>query len=176
MIRIAGRRYEVEWGHLLVATLIIGACIWYLLDARGTSLNVQNLILVQPATIVAVLLYLLILPQCVHRVPETPPETVADPPGEPAEESTEKPSVRQAVSTGQELLRVGSLAAAFGVFVFSMESLGFDAAAWIFTAVGLFICGERRWLVLALFPPVFALLVVLGYQQLIPYPIPTLIL
>jgi hypothetical protein len=36
------------------------------------------------------------------------------------------------------------------------------------------ICGERRLLVLIVLPPVFTVLVVLGYKKLIPYPFHTL--
>lgn len=162
MIRVAGRTYEVDWGHLLVATLVVGVCIWYLADARSTSLNTQNLLLVQPATVLAVILYLLVLAQCVRRV--------ADAPG-----GAQEPSAK-AASTLADLVRIAALAAAFGFFIFSLETLGFDVGAWIFVTVGLYICGERRPWVLAIFPLAFTVAVVLGYQQLLPYPIHTLIL
>jgi hypothetical protein len=166
VVRIAGRAYTVDWGHLMVATLIVGSCIVYLIDARSTSLKTQNLILVQPATILAVVLYLLILPQCIRRVTGTPAEVSVQ-----TEKAASTPRITKA-----ELLRVASLAAAFGFFVFSMEILGFDVGAWIFITIGLIICGEKRLLILALFPPVITVLLVLGYKQLLPYPIHTLIL
>jgi hypothetical protein len=159
MMRVAGRTYEVDWGHVLVATLVAGACVWYLADARATSTNVQNLLLVQPATILALILYVLILPQCVRRVADTPDQAAL--PG---------------AARWTDLGRVAALAAAFGFFTFSLDRLGFDAGTWIFVTVGLFICGERRAWVLAVFPPVFTAAVVVGYQQLLPYPIRTLIL
>lgn len=166
MIHLAGRKVLVDWGHLAVATLIAIACLWYLQDARSTSLRIGNLILIQPGSIVAIILYLIVLPQCFHVSNEgaaTAPKT--------EEETTEEPPM-----TPAEFLKVASLAAAFGVFVFSLERFGFDLSAWLFVVVGLFICGERRWPVLAFFPPAFALIVVYGYQQLIPYPIETFFL
>lgn len=167
MIHLANRKIEVDWGHLLVATLIVAACIWYLFDARDTSLRTSNLIFIQPGVAFAVILYLLILPQCFHQVVDgkTEPEDTNDEPGEEKQDLT----LRQ-------FLRVGSLAAAFGVFVYTMETIGFDIAAWLFVVVGLFIAGERRWWVLAVFPLVFTALVVYGYSLLIPYPFPTLII
>lgn len=164
IVRIANRVYKVDWAHLLVATLILGACIIYLIDARSTSLKIQNLILVQPATIVAVILYLLILPQCIRRVADTPAEI-----SKAAAETTSRHRL-----TPAEFLRVAALAAAFGFFVFTMEILGFDLSAWIFITIGLLICGERRLLVLIVLPLVFTFLVVLGYKKLIPYPFHTL--
>jgi putative tricarboxylic transport membrane protein len=71
---------------------------------------------------------------------------------------------------------VASLATAFGLFIVGMESLGFDVAAWLFMIVGLYISGEKRWWVLVLFPAVFAVLVVYGYDLLIPYSFPTMFL
>jgi len=162
MIRVAGRTYVVDWGHLLVATLIVGACIWYLADARSVSTAVENLLLVQPATILAVVLYLLILPQCVRQVADAPGEAGALEP--------------KAASPIADHLRIAAMAAAFGFFTFSLEPLGFDVSTWIFVTVGLFICGERRPWILAIFPPAFTAALVLGYQQLLPHPIHTLIL
>ncbi|MEH6354479.1 MAG: tripartite tricarboxylate transporter TctB family protein [Marinobacter sp.] len=166
MIHLAGRKVLVEWGHLAVATLIAVTCLWYLQDARSASLRIANLILIQPGVIVAIILYLIVLPQCFHVFKEE----------EPITPKTEEEATKESSMTPAEFLRVASLAAAFGVFVFSLERFGFDLAAWLFMAVGLFICGERRWPVLAFFPPAFALIVVYGYQQLIPYPIETFFL
>jgi len=166
IVRIAGRTYFVDWAHLLVATLILGSCIIYLIDSRSTSLNIKNLIMVQPTTIFAVILYLLILPQCIRRVTDTPADV---------SRVMDETAPRQRL-TPAEFLRIISLAAAFGFFVFSMDTLGFDLSAWIFTTIGLLICGERRPLVLTILPLAFTVLVVLGYKQLIPYPFHTLFL
>lgn len=167
-MQIAGRRYEVDWGHLLVATLVVAVCVWYLFDARSVSLRPNNILFVQPATILAVLLYLLILPQCFRAISDDPEAAVA------AEEA-QTPGPGGAATFG-ELMRVAALAAAFGFFAFSLETIGFDVATWIFTLVGLFVCGERRPLVLLIFPLVFTAAVILGYQMLVPYPITTTVL
>lgn len=157
------RKFQIDWGHLLVATLIVGACIWYLLDTRGTSLRISNLIFVQPAVYLAIILYVLILPQCI-RIKSS--SNLEQTPQNPGEESL----------TWAQLLRVASLAVAFGLFIWGMEPLGFDVSSWLFMVVGLFIAGERRWWVLLGFPIIFTLLIVYGYDLLIPYSFPTLIL
>lgn len=156
------RKIKVDWGHIFVATLIVAFCVWYLLDTRDASLRISNLIFVQPGVIFAVILYLLILPQCFKRVEHT--ETPAS--------ATEN----QNDLTLIQLIRVASLAVAFGLFILGMNTLGFDVSAWLFMMAGLFIAGERRWWVLAVFPPLFTLFVVYGYDLLIPYSFPTMFL
>ncbi|MEX1056155.1 MAG: tripartite tricarboxylate transporter TctB family protein [Natronospirillum sp.] len=167
MSQITHHKVRIDWGHLFVVTLVVAACVWYLLDARGASLRITNLIFVQPAALFAVILYLLILPQCFHRVGGTPSRQEAE---------TNEPGEERQNLTLRQFLRVTSLAVAFGVFVFSMETFGFDVSAWLFVTIGLFISGERRWWVLSFFPLIFTGLIVYGYSMLIPYPFPTSIL
>jgi hypothetical protein len=78
-MRIGGRNYRVDWGHLIVATTIAVLCLAYLLDARRTSLDIQNLLLVQPLALFALLMYLLILPQCFKPEVEVEEEPVPPP-------------------------------------------------------------------------------------------------
>jgi hypothetical protein len=170
-MQIGGRRYQVDWGHLLVVTLVVAVCVWYLFDARSVSLRANNILFVQPASIFAVLLYLLILPQCFRRVPDDPAEAAALAAAEEGESAAPG-----GVSSLGDLMRVAALAAAFGFFAFSLEIIGFDVATWVFTLIGLFVCGERRLLVLLIFPLVFTAAVILGYQMLVPYPITTTVL
>ncbi len=155
-MRIGGRVHVVDWGHLAVATFVAAVSLAYLLDARATSLNIQNLLLVQPTAILVLVLYLFVLPQCVRPRPAEPPE--AEPaPGE----------------TPAGLLRIAALAGAFGVFVFTVEEVGYDLGGWAFALAGLWICGERRPLVLLLLPLAFAAAVILGFKAMVPYPMTT---
>jgi hypothetical protein len=151
-------RRTVAWGHLILLAIIVGSAVAYLIDARGTSLKLNNLALVQPAAIMTFILATIVLSQA---FPPTDPETNI-------------PEVRAAMRA--ELWRVGLLATAFGVFVFSLETLGFDLATLLFVSSGLYLCGERRWWVIALYSTVFTYLVVTGYQQLVPYPFPMMVL
>lgn len=166
MVQIAGRRVAIDWGHLAVATLVLLWCLWYLYDARSASLKISNLILIQPGVIIACILYLLILPQC-FRVQAGGREAV------PGAASDSSPQTAADALSLADFLRIGSLVGAFGVFIYGLEAIGFDVSAFLFILVGLFICGERRWWVLAVFPPVFAYLLVLGFTNLIPYRIET---
>lgn len=153
------QRRSVQWGHLALLVIIGLISISYLLDARATSLKINNLLLVQPAVLLALGFIALILPQIF--------------PKRSASELDDKDTRRQ---KHLEIARVAVLAAAFGGFVFSLETIGFDAATFLFVAAGLYICGERRYWVIAAYSAVFTVLVVYGYQQLVPYPFPMLLL
>jgi hypothetical protein len=140
-------RLVVMWGHLALLALIGGVVIAYLLDARATSLRANNLLLVQPASILALILVALVVPQCFRRVaPDAPAETLGD------------------------LGKVAALAAAFGAFAISLEIVGFDVATFAFMVIGLYICGERRWWLNLAFSIVFTVLLIYGYGAIIPFP------
>jgi len=146
-------RLVVMWGHLALLAVIGGVVIAYLLDARATSLRANNLLLVQPASILALILIALVVPQCFRRVaPEAP-----DAPDAPAE-------------TLGDLGKVATLAAAFGAFAISLEIVGFDVATFAFMVIGLYICGERRWWLNLVFSAVFTVLLIYGYGAIIPFP------
>jgi len=145
----------VDWGHLLLLLVIVSIVIAYLLDARATSLKLNNLLLVQPASILALILAVLIVPQLALRVP------VGDAPDAAARRATMI-----------ELFRVGCMAAALGVFVFSLEAVGFDVATFVFTSIGLYICGEKRLWVIGVYSATFTAAIIYGYQLLVPYPFP----
>jgi hypothetical protein len=154
----------VEWGHLLLLLLICGVVVAYLLDARATSLRTNNLLLVQPASILALILAAIVLPQCFRRKKDAAEDEAA---GEAT--PAEKESWR-------DLGKVAALAAAFGAFAISLETIGFDVATFIFVALGVYICGERRLWLIGLFSAVFTAAIVYGYQLLVPYPFPLLVL
>jgi len=152
-------RLKVDWGHLTLLALICGVVVAYLLDARATSLRINNLLLVEPAAIIALVLAALVLPQCFRRRDEDTEEA----------DSTSRDS-------WTDLGKIAALAAAFGAFALSLETVGFDVATFLFTALGIYICGERRVWLIALFSAVFTVAIVYGYQLLVPYPFPLLVL
>lgn len=159
-MRIRGRQYAVDWGHLVFATLIAAAVMWYFLDAAAVSVSVNNLLLVAPTATLALLLYLLVLSQCFRPVDNAPGTLKATTPNTSAADRS-------------ETVRVLSLGAALGLFVFSLDRAGFDIAIWLFTLAGMFICGERKPLPLLLYPLLLALAVVHGFRAMMPFPMPT---
>jgi hypothetical protein len=145
-------RWRVAWGQLALVTALAGLALAYLLDARSVSLSVNNLLLLQPTALFVLALWVVIALGTVRRaLPE------------------KGPSRRDWLG----FARVVSLVIAFGLFIASLERIGYDIAIALFVAAGLFIGGERRPLWLVLFPVVFSALVVLGFRALVPYPFPT---
>lgn len=147
------------WGHFILLAVIVTIVVAYLLDARAESLKTNNLLLVQPAAILALILAALIVPQLFRRLPE---------------DAAPDAAARRAQT--MELVRVGLMAAALGLFVFSLETVGFDIATFTFTAIGLWLCGERRLWLIGAYSAVFTALIIYGYQQLVPYPFPLTLL
>lgn len=148
-------RLVVMWGHLALLAVIAAIVVAYWMDARATSLKVNNLLLVQPASILALVLAALVVPHCFRRIA-------------PAEElRTESLS---------DLGKVAALAACFGAFATMLEIIGFDVATFLFMVAALFICGERRWSVNLPFSAVFTVLLIYGYGALIPFPFPLSVL
>lgn len=152
-------RITVMWGHLLLLAIIAGVVIAYLLDARSVSLRPNNLLLVQPASIFALILVALVLPQCFRRVR---PEEEAPADGDEADAPPPE--------TLGDLARIFLLIASFTAFALSLEVVGFDVATWLFMIVALYICGERRWWVNLLTSTVFTVALIYGYGAIIPFP------
>ncbi|MDQ3560442.1 MAG: hypothetical protein M3453_14915 [Pseudomonadota bacterium] len=166
-MRIQNHEYRVDWAHLVFITLIAAFVIWYWFDARSVSLSVNNLLLVQPLAVFVLLMYILILPQCFRR---------ADAVDEPAAPAVDDPLAPTLPTEGKELARVGLLGLALGIFVFSLNTLGFDIAIWLFAVVTMLICGERRPIPLAVYPLAVAIVCVYGFRALMPYPMVTTVL
>lgn len=147
-----GMRWRVAWGQLALVTALAGLALAYLLDARSVSLSVNNLLLLQPTALFVLALWGIIALDCFRRTP-----------------GDDGPSRRDWLG----LARVVGMVAAFGLFIASLETVGYDIAIALFVAAGLFIGGERKPVWLVLFPVVFAVCVTLGFRALVPYPFPT---
>lgn len=148
---------RIVWGHLLLLTAIVGVVIAYLLDTRAASLRVNNLLLVQPASILALILAALVLPGIFPR-------------SETTEDETEKKE-----TTG-DLVRIFLLIVALAGLAFSLETIGFDIATFVFMVVALAICGEKRWWVNLGFSAAFTVALIYGYGSITPFPFPLTIL
>ena len=166
-MRIRGHEYRVDWAHLVFVTLMAVAVLWYLLDARAVSLRVNNLLLVEPLAIFALLMYLLILPQCFRR---------ADAEAEPKASAVDDLLAPALPTEFRALARVGILGVALGLLVFSMDIIGFDISIWLFALATMLICGERRPIPLAVYPLAVAVVAVYGFRALMPYPMFTVVL
>jgi hypothetical protein len=127
------------------------------MDARKTSLDTENLFVLQPLILVALLLGALLLPQ-VFRADKLPDELQPE-------------DLNRA-----EFGRILALMVAYVLFVAAMFVVGFDFAVCIFSAVALYISGERRAWVMLVFSVLSTVLIIKGYQLLVPYPMPMVLL
>jgi hypothetical protein len=144
---IGGKRRIADQVVLLVLAVMAG---FYCYDAISASTHVYNLIMVLPLTV-------LVLGLCLAQF------VVAVRSGEPEGESAE--NVR-------DVLPVMML---FTAYVVSLNWLGFDIGTLLFTAVFLWMQGERRWPWLIGYSVAFAFVLTFFFQQMLPYPMPTLI-
>ena len=158
---MTGTRYTVAWGHLALLALIAAATAWYLVDARAASLNINNLLLVQPTALFVLGMVLLIVPQCFRSEDEVA-----------GADATEAGENRDA----NDVAKITVLAVLLGAFVFLLEPLGFDLAMFLFVLAAMAVCGERRPLPLIVYPAAVTLILVSGFRFLMPYPMPTMIL
>ena len=148
---------RIDWGHLAILALIFTWVIWYWMDARKTSLDTENLFVLQPLIFVALVLGALALPQ-VFRADKLPDEL--------------QPEDMNRAEFG----RILALMVAYVLFVAAMFVVGFDFAVCIFSAVALYISGERRAWVMLVFSVLATVLIIKGYQLLVPYPMPMVLL
>jgi hypothetical protein len=146
-----GAARQVAWAELAFVTAIAAGALAFLVEARGVSLDPQNLLLLQPTAWLVLGLWAVIAVGCLRRRanPDAPRETAA------------------------EIGRVLAMVAAFGLFTTGLEQVGYDVAIGVFVLVALFIGGERHPVALILFPPIFTFAVIHGFRALIPYPFPT---
>jgi hypothetical protein len=136
---------------LTVILMLSGSVVWYVLDAYQASSHIINLILIVPISIVALVLCSVeFAKQLLGKLP--PPKDL------------------ESISS---VLPVMSL---FVVFVLSLEWLGFDVGTMLFVGAFLWIHGERRIAWVLGYSLGFALLLSLFFSNMLPYPMPMLIL
>lgn len=151
------RPLSIDWGHLLSVMAMGAWALWYLQDLRSASLDLENTLLVQPLIIVFVVMLLAVLPQCVRKaeLPENlKPETLSS----------------------TSFLKILSLMLAFAAMVGGMFSVGFDVSVFTFCCISLLITGERRWWIIVPFAALTAVLIIKGYQLLVPFQMPNVFL
>lgn len=171
------RRLSVDWGHLTVLVVIAGATLWYNLDARAVSTDLNNLLLLQPVAIVTLLLCLFVAPQCFTFVTDDqkplPPARTAESDAGASEGAAAPPPT--AGAEGRDLAKMLAMGGLLGLYVFSLGTIGFDVATFLFMVAAMVLCGERRPLALAAFPAAVTFVTIYGFKALMPYPMPTLL-
>lgn len=153
----AKKTLSVDWGHLLTVMALAAWGLWYLADLRAVSLSLENTLLVQPLIFIFVLLLLAVVPQCLHKK-DLPADLQPD------------------VLDRNSFLKILVLMTSFALCIWGMFTFGFDISVFLFCLVTLGICGERRWWVILLFSSLATVILIKGYQFLVPFQMPNIIL
>src|SRR5215510_5250716 len=116
---LLGRRVLIDLPHLALLAAIVAFCVWYLEDAREASLDIQNLLLIQPAALLALVFAACILREIV---------VIA-----PASEATSAPEsfVRPALPKASGFKIAGSMVL-LGLYVGAIGTIGFDVATALY--------------------------------------------
>ena len=136
IVTLGGRKIAVDVPHLIFATLLAGWTAWYCWDASSASATVENLILILPISVAAVVLYFFVAAGCFHRVAAA---------GEPHTFG------HKALAGGMVVKVVGSMALLAG-FVTAGPRIGFDITSFAYVLGMMAFLGERRIWVLLLVP------------------------
>jgi putative tricarboxylic transport membrane protein len=161
-MRIGSFRIDANWGHLAGVTAGAAFIVWYMLDTYRASSSIQNIGLIVPAGIGALGLYLFIVVQDVKIVRVN------------AAEAGPRPNGLMSIST--ENWRVPAFMVLLGLLLIGMAYIGFDIAAVLFIASGLYILNERRWLLLIIYSILFGLGVTYFFTSMLSLPISTLVI
>ena len=154
--QLLGRTVSIDLPHLAFATAIAGWAAWFCWDAWHSGADVENLILIAPASAAALVLYGFVVASCC-RVVEASGGT-ADP-------------LRQPLADGVGLKVAGSMALLAGL-VTAGPLVGFDVACFLYIAAMLAFLGERRIVVLVLVPLIFCLIAIYGFSKILATPLP----
>jgi hypothetical protein len=153
-IDISGKAITIDLPHLAFASLLGGWSAWFCRDAWLSGPNVENLILIAPASVLAVLLYLFVAAGC-FRVHAKAEGAVPAP----------------ALAGGNGIKIAGSMVL-LAAFVGAGPLIGFDVASFGYIFAMLVFLGERRIWVLVLAPLIFCLAVIYGFNRVLETPLP----
>jgi len=142
MMQIYKWKIEADWGHILLASAIAAASIWYFLDARNASGSIYNLIMIAPCagTIVALYLATLVLEVRVH--------------SHDIGQEPQTQSLRDLLQPAS--IRNGAMMMLLILYVLTLEPLGFELSSFLFLGLSLLLQGERRFGRIILFSLLFS--------------------
>jgi putative tricarboxylic transport membrane protein len=146
-------RRRVDWLHLALLVVLAGVVAWYLFDAVHASHRIENLIFVVPVGAFAL--------------------SIAAGAAVGLVRAARRADGGEVEARTPVDARTIALMAAFAVYVGVMDRIGFDVASVLFVGAALWLQGERRWPLLLIYTPAFALGACYGFKQMLPYPMPT---
>lgn len=156
----AGRRtVAVDLPHLAFATAIAAWCAWFCWDAWRAQRDVENLIMIVPASAAALGFYAVVAASC-FRVTGGAPDAAG-----PARRAL-------APGIGRKIAGTMALLAAYAI---TGPTIGFDVASFVYVLLMLLLLGERRVVPLVLVPTVFCVVVIYSFATILSTPLPLLL-
>jgi hypothetical protein len=155
---LRGRTFVVDVPHLAFATAIVAWCIWFCQDAWRAQRDVENLIMILPASLLAVILYVFVAAGSIRIVSA-------------AEQRAASPRPLLAAGTGWKI--AGTIALLFA-YVIAAPLIGFDIVSFAYILAMLLFLGERRVLVLVLVPALFCAIAIYCFDTILATPLPLL--
>ncbi len=151
MSPIPGKYSTHQKADLCILVILAGLIAAYLFHVLSVSTHLLNIILVLPASALALVLCGFEL-FCQSKAP--------------GEEERPQESVRSVLP----------VIALFSAYVFTLPWLGFDVGTAVFVAAFLLVHGEKRWHWAIAYGVVFGSTVALAFSTLLPYPMPMLLM
>jgi len=159
-------RIRIDWGHLTFIAVICGLTGFYLAEVLSVSRHINNVILVQPFSILVIVLSILVVAGTIHfeRTDNVDSQTGKT----PAEKG-------DSTQTRADVIRSAVLLVGMGVYVGVYSFIGLDLSTFLFVAGALYLLGQRRLLFTLLYAAVFTVVIAGGARWMLPYPMPMLL-
>jgi hypothetical protein len=148
---------QIPYAQLGLPVLFLLVTSWYLIDSYKASATTENLLLILPAGIVVLCLSLWIFVTSFR-----------------ASLASAEPKEKERKKEEKEVSVIGAMII-LAAYIISMDWIGFDVATFLFIGSLMFLQGERRIAWLTGFSFIFAFLVALFFEYMIPYPMPMLL-
>ena len=163
---------RIDFGHLMLVIFIEGAVIWYFYDAYTASSNIQNIILIAPASIIVIFLGLIVLYQIFRsdsiRVTDSTPLSQTHQ-RKPADDIPQSLDQLKEAAFLTSRFRTLIFILIFGLYIFFLDIIGFDIATYLFLGIIMVLQGERRvWLIVA-YSLLFGTVTIWFFGLMIPY-------
>lgn len=132
-----------NWGHIIFVSLLVGYIVWYFFDSFFASSRISNLLLILPATVAAVILYVMVLftEVKISRIDRN--EQLS-------------PRTRKDKSDQKALLKKWIYAVAMALFLFFIPVIGFELSCFLFMSGMVRLLGARSWKIYILYPVIFS--------------------
>src|SRR6266568_4807761 len=156
--RLGRWRVAVDVPHLLLVAAIGAWCAWFWYDSYTAAADIENLSLIEPVAILALLLCAALLFDCIHVRGTTSPG--------PPPTSDRKPL------TPIFRVRLLGTMALLAVYVAIGPFAGFDIATFAYIFASLLFLGERRVWVLLLTPAIVCAIAIYCFNIILATPLP----